>query len=228
MKGPDHKASLEIDEFAIMVENIRNIPSGSGPWILETWEKDGEIVFRKNKEYWGKPAKMSRLKLRILPTILTQSAEFTVGNIDLFDIPALELLEWKQDEDWTENIFSLEELNIWYIAMNCSRPPFNDIRVRKAMNLALDREKILHLLLAGMGTLSSGPVPPGLLSAPAPPPYPYNPKRALELFELLVSIISFFHSINFFLKYVLCFSHIYFSFSLGVYFFTIASNYNIV
>ena len=164
-----------------MVENIGNVPSGSGPWILEKWEKDGEIIFRKNKEYWGKPAKMSRLKLRILPTILTQSAEFTVGNIDLFDIPALELLEWKQDEDWTENIFSLEELNIWYIAMNCSRPPFNDIRVRKAMNLALDREKILHLLLAGMGTLSSGPVPPGLLSVPAHPPYPYNPKRALEL-----------------------------------------------
>ena len=80
-------------------------------------------------------------------------------------------------------MFSIDELNIWYIAMNCSRKPFDDVRVRKAMNISLDREKILKLLLANTGIQASGPVPPLLLSNSPPNPYPYDPVLAIELLK---------------------------------------------
>ena len=106
-----------------------------------------------------------------------------MGNLDIFNIPALELLQWTQKKEWRDNIFSIDELNIWYIAMNCSRKPFDDVLVRKAMNISLDREKILKLLLANTGIQASGPVPPLLLSNSPPSPYPYDPALAIELLK---------------------------------------------
>ena len=164
-------------------DKIRNVPAGSGPWKLDYWEKDGELVFSRNDDYWGEPPIMSGLKIRILSETLTQSAEFEVGNLDIFNIPALELLQWTQKKEWRDNIFSIDELNIWYIAMNCSRKPFDDVRVRKAMNISLDREKILRLLLANTGIQASGPVPPLLLRNSPPNPYPYDPTLAIELLK---------------------------------------------
>ena len=164
-------------------DKIRNFPAGSGPWKLDYWEKDGELVFLRNDDYWGNRPKMTGLKIRILTEVLTRSAEFEVGNLDIFNIPAIEMLQWRQKKEWKDKIFSIDDLNIWYIAMNCSRPPFDDIRVRKAMNLSLDREKILKLLLADTGILASGPVPPLLLKGSPPDPYPYDPLRAIELLK---------------------------------------------
>ncbi|SVB11271.1 uncharacterized protein METZ01_LOCUS164125, partial [marine metagenome] len=59
---------------------------------------------------------------------------------------------------------------------------FNDVRVREAMNLSLDREKHLRLLVPG-GKLSSGPVPPALLRFQSYEPLPYNPEKAIRLLE---------------------------------------------
>ena len=164
-------------------DKIRNVPAGSGPWKLDFWEKDGELAFSRNDDYWGETPIMSGLKSRILSETLTQSAEFEVGNLDIFNIPALELLQWTQKKEWRDNMFSIDELNIWYIAMNCSRKPFDDVRVRKAMNISLDREKILKLLLANTGIQASGPVPPLFLSNSPPNPYPYDPDLAIELLK---------------------------------------------
>lgn len=165
------------------VEEIRIRPAGSGPWVLERWERDGEIVFSRNRDYWGSAPRLERLRIRLLSEALTQTAEFETRNLDILEIPRMELEKWQGRPAWRERIQPLDELDTYYLGMNCSRPPYNDLSVRKAMNLALDREKILALLLSGAGTLASGPVPPQLLSGPPPQPYPFDPQEARRLLQ---------------------------------------------
>lgn len=163
-----------------MIQNINEYPGGSGPWKLESWERDGELVFIRNEEYWGHKAKIKRLKFRILSENMARSAEFEAGNLDLLEIPEVELPRWRNDPNRRDQILVQDGLDIFYIGMNCSRPPFNNLSLRIAMNLALDREKILKILLNGAGELAAGPVPPGLRGDQLQP-YPYDPDEAHRL-----------------------------------------------
>jgi len=165
------------------VATINSVPAGSGPWRLQHWERDGELVFVRNQDYWGQPPRLARLRIRILSEPMTRSAEFEAGNLDLLGISNMELSKWQSQAKWRDRIHTVNELSIYYVGMNCSRPPFDDVRVRQAMNLALDREKILKLLRSGSGLLAAGPVPPILLKGPAPEPYPYDPVKARRLLK---------------------------------------------
>ncbi len=162
------------------VSSLKENPAGSGPWILLDWQRDGQISFKRNEMYWGSRPKAKKLLFRILSESLARMAEFEAGNLDLVDIPDIELKRWKSKNTWEGRVVEKDELNIWYIGMNCSRPPFNDRRVRLAMNLAIDREKILSLLLSGSGTRAEGPVPPQLMESPQENPIPFNPEEAIQ------------------------------------------------
>ena len=120
------------------------------------------------------------MRIRILSEVMTQSAEFEAGSLDILEVPQGEMEYWKQ---YSYNQLDVDELNIWYIGMNCSRPPFNDMRLRRAMNYAIDREKIIHILLNNSATLANGPLPPQLLHEAGEMHYEYNPNRAIQLLK---------------------------------------------
>ncbi|MCH7520781.1 MAG: hypothetical protein IIB42_03640 [Candidatus Marinimicrobia bacterium] len=158
--------------------------AGSGPWILDSWVHDGNISFVRNEHYFRGPPKFEALKIRLLPEVLPRSAEFSTGYIDIFDVPVIELPFWREDPLWGPRILEVPELNIVYLALNCSRPPFDDRRVRQAVNLAVNRALILEKSLYGQGVLANGPVPPGLAGYdPTLAPYPYDPEAAIRLLQ---------------------------------------------
>lgn len=158
--------------------------AGSGPWTLDSWVHDGNLSFRRNETYFMGAPKFETLKIRLLPEVLPRSAEFTTGYIDIFDVPVIELPFWRQDTLWGPRIQEVPELNIVYLALNCSRPPFDDRRVRQAVNLAVNRALLLEKNLYGQGVLANGPVPPGLAGYdPALAPYPYDPEQAIGLLQ---------------------------------------------
>ena len=162
------------------IELLSTVPAGSGPWQLETWARDGELLFNRNKDYWDTPPTTDNLRIRILSEVMTQSAEFETGSLDILEVPQGEIKYWSK---YNFNQLEVEELNIWYIGMNCSRPPFDDLRLRQAMNYSIDREKIIHILLNGSAALASGPVPPQLLSEATELRYEYNPSLAIQLLQ---------------------------------------------
>lgn len=164
-------------------DSIKEIPAGSGPWILDNWQRDAAISFRKNDNYWGRKPKTEQLSFRILSESLSRMGEFEAGNLDIVDIPDIELTRWKNQKHWDGSVVGKDELNIWYIGMNCSRPPFNDRRLRLAMSLAIDREKILSILLSESGTLAEGPVPPQLMQSLQNDPIPFDPEEAMRLLK---------------------------------------------
>ena len=154
---------------------------GTGPWILDQWVHDGHILLNQFEDYYSGAAKLARIKIRILPEALPRIAEFITGYLDIMEIPEAEYDLWNKDPEWKDHIFHQNDLSTFYIGLNCSRPPFNDQRVRQALNHALNIPQIINEVGGGKGTPAAGPVPPQLLDHNVPVPYEYNPKKAVGL-----------------------------------------------
>jgi len=154
-------------------------PCGSGPWKLAAWRESDEIELAPNAGAPGGGPAIAGISLRIIPEPMTQIAEFEVGNLDVLEVPRAELEHWRAAG---VKLLSREELRVAYIGLNTRKAPFNDPRVRRAVNMAIDVEKIIAHVLFGGGTRSRGVVPPGLRGSPEPPErYPYDPGRARAL-----------------------------------------------
>ena len=154
-------------------------PLGSGPWRLSEWREGDEILLAPNPGYPGPRTALAGISFRIIPEQMTQIAEFEVGTLDVLEVPRAELEHWRAAGT---TLLSREELRVVYIGFNTARPPFSDPRVRRALNMAVDADKIIAHVLFGAGVRSRGVVPPSLRVAPEPEErYRYDPARARAL-----------------------------------------------
>jgi peptide/nickel transport system substrate-binding protein/oligopeptide transport system substrate-binding protein len=154
-------------------------PVGSGPWKLESWNSGDEIVLSRNDLCPGASANVPEINIRLIPETMTRIAEFEVGNLDILEIPPAELELWRSAG---VKLMRSPELRIVYIGLNTRKPPFDDPRVRRALNMAIDVDMIIGKLLFGAADRAAGVVPAGLRGAPAPEPaYPYDPEGARKL-----------------------------------------------
>lgn len=158
-------------------------PVGTGPFILKEWLHNRELVLVRREDYFEDQAKIKGIVYRVIPEDLTAIAEFELGNIDVLSIPASEYRRLSTDSVWKERIRSIQGINIYYLGMNCSRQPFNNFDLRRAISLAIDREKILQTYYEGRGRPARGPVPDNLRKWKAPESYPYNPEKARKIIE---------------------------------------------
>jgi peptide/nickel transport system substrate-binding protein len=160
-------------------------PLGSGPFLLTEWKHGQHIVLTAREDYFeGKPT-LNGIYYRIIPEDLTAILEFETGRLDVLQIPASEYHRYTTDPAWRDLVYGKTGLNSYYLGLNCTRPPFDDLRVRRAMNYAIDRRHILDTILEKRGTLASGPIPPGLWKSKIWPQvaegYDYDPQKAKEL-----------------------------------------------
>lgn len=169
------------DDLAELGDRYGRSPCGSGPWRLSEWREADEIILVQNDGFGGRRPRVEGLSFRIIPEAMTRIAEFEVGNLDLLEIPRAELDLWRSAGP---PLLETEELRIVYIGLNNARPPFDDVRVRRALNLAVDVEAIIAHVLFGGATKAKGVVPAGLRRSPPPPDlYPFDPDRAAVLLE---------------------------------------------
>ncbi|MFA5846623.1 MAG: ABC transporter substrate-binding protein [Thermodesulfovibrionales bacterium] len=158
-------------------------PVGTGPFILTHWLPNRELQLDARKDYFDNKPKIKGIIYKIIPEDLTTITEFEIGNLDVIGIPASAFSRYKKDKKWEKYIATIEDINTYYLGLNCSKKPFDNKILRKAMNYAIDREKILRTLFEGRGRLASGPVPNMLRKWKAPAPYEYNPSKAKELLK---------------------------------------------
>src|SRR4030043_2031893 len=158
-------------------------PVGTGPFILKEWLPNRELRLEKREDYFDGPAHIRGIVYRIIPEDLTTVTEFELGNLDIINIPSSEYVRFRKDPDKQNVISSLKGINTYYLGLNCSKPPFNNPDVRKAISYAIDREKILNTIYEARGRLAAGPVPDSLGQWKSPPYYEYNPHKAKEIFR---------------------------------------------
>jgi peptide/nickel transport system substrate-binding protein/oligopeptide transport system substrate-binding protein len=176
--------------YVVPAEEVRRLgpdfsshPVGTGPYVLKSWLPGREMVLEARSDYFGELSKVKGIVYRVIPEELTAEAEFELENLDAIAVPVAVFAKYKESPKWGEQITSAEGLNTYYLGLNCSRPPFDDPEIRRAVNLAVDREKILATVYEGRGKLASGPVPDVLRRWEAPEPYPYKPERAKAIIK---------------------------------------------
>ncbi len=162
--------------------NFGENPVGTGPWKFVEWRHDDYIRFARNDEYFDTPPKADSLMARIVPEPSTAVAEFEAGNVDVLYVPEGETRNWEETDEKKAMLESAPALRIFYVAINTTRGPLADARVRQALNHATDSRAILNGIVSGRGTLAAGVIPPTLAGADeSRTPYAHDLNRAKQL-----------------------------------------------
>lgn len=162
--------------------NVSEHPVGTGPWKLVRWKHDDYLLFARNDTYWDGPPRADSLEARIIAEPSTAVAEFEAGNVDVAEIPPDEVDGWEADSARHRLLADAASLQFVYVAINTTRGPLKDRRVRQALNDAVDTKTILAQLVHGRGRVAAGVIPPSLGGADTTrAPYPYDVARARQL-----------------------------------------------
>ncbi len=172
---------VPLEEVLHQGRDFSSKPVGTGPYKLVEWLSHRHLRLDRSLDYFGESAKVSGIIYRVIPEELTAVAEFESGNLDILTIPSSVYSRYLNSDKWQNLILSIKGTNTYYIGLNCQRPPFNDPELRRAVNYAVDRARILHTLYEDKGRLSHGPVPDILRAWLAPDGYEYDPVKAREI-----------------------------------------------
>ncbi|WAJ30445.1 ABC transporter substrate-binding protein [Antarcticirhabdus aurantiaca] len=158
-------------------------PIGTGPFRLDSYMPEVAVRFRAFEGHWrGRPA-IDTLVFSITPTPAARLTKLKSGecHVSAFPSPA----DAAQIEaDPRLRLLKENGFNVGYLALNTSRPPFDDVRVRRALNYAIDKDAIIQAVFSGMATAAKNPMPPTLWGYDDEiQPYPYDPAAARRLFE---------------------------------------------
>ncbi|HWR71584.1 MAG TPA: ABC transporter substrate-binding protein [Nitrospirota bacterium] len=173
------------EEVERLGQDFGTRPVGTGPFILAEWKHGQNLMLTAREGYFEGKAQVNGILYRVIPEDLTAVMEFETGRLDSLLIPSSEYRRYRTDPSWSSRIRGRPGLNSYYLGLNCTRPPFSDRRVRQAVNMAIDRLRILETVFEKRGVLAAGPVPPDLWKygkGPTHPGgYPYDPVRAKGL-----------------------------------------------
>ncbi|MFD4466857.1 ABC transporter substrate-binding protein [Rhodococcus sp. NPDC058505] len=164
------------------VTQLASTAIGTGPYTVARWNPGSELQLRANPRYWGRPPAMTTVRLRYFADATAQANALRSGGVDaIFSLGAPQLLgQFTGDPRFTvtEGTTNGEVV----LSMNGAVAPFDDIRVRRAVLHAVDRNAVRATAYAGYGELIGSMVPPtdpwfeDLTGA-----YPFDPDRARAL-----------------------------------------------
>jgi dipeptide transport system substrate-binding protein len=159
-------AGVQSKEYAIAMlkagtpEKIDQDPIGTGPFQLVQYQKDAIIRFKAFPQYWAGKAKIDDLIFAITPDASVRWAKLQKGECHVMPYPNPADLDTMRKDS---NVTVLEQpgLNIGYLAYNTTKKPFDDVRVRKAINMAMDKKAIVSAVYLSTGVAATNPIPPG-------------------------------------------------------------------
>ena len=161
-------------------------PIGTGPFVFEEWVKEEKIVLSRNDAYWGEAQPLSRVTFKIIPDAHTRVMAFEAGDIDILgigfgSIPPEEIPRLGNDPG-VQLVSRLSTNTVW-LALNQENKFLEDLKVRQAINYAVDAENILEHIVEGAGEVAVAPWSPLNIFGTAPNlKLPgYNPDKAQKL-----------------------------------------------
>lgn len=160
-------------------------PLSCGPYLLDEWESGARLTLSFNKDYFeGRPF-IDRFVFRIIPDMTTMFLELKGGKLDFMSsLTALQYLFQAKEPDFQKRFATYRSLSssYTYLGYNLKSPLFSDVRVRRALAFAIDKDDIITGALLGQGLPTIGPYRPDAWAYNnAITPYPYDPDKALAL-----------------------------------------------
>ena len=136
---------------------------GTGPFKFAGWTFNDQLVLEKNEDYWKGAPELPGVVIKIIPDTETQTMMFESGELDLIDLDFVTDAADRFLETYPDQIVQGPRVGITYFTMNFNIEPFQDVKVRQAVQMAIDRQAILDALYGGRGQVEHGIYPFGLI-----------------------------------------------------------------
>jgi ABC-type transport system substrate-binding protein len=173
-------AGRDPTKFTVRDSAFNRRPIGSGPFRFVDWVSDVSLRLHRFEGYWNGPPNFREYLIRIIPDLLTTEVAFYAGTADIYGAQAHQVARLRDDRRF--HAVQRLVLGYTYIGYNMRRPIFQDVRVRRALGMAIDVDQIIRYLLYGQGERTTGPYPRQTpYYNPAVAPLPYDPDGAARL-----------------------------------------------
>jgi peptide/nickel transport system substrate-binding protein len=168
---------------------------GTGPFLMESYRRGESVVLVRNPDYWGEPAAWEQVTMLPLTSAGPRVAALIAGDVDLVENPPLQDLD-RLNADSSLRVVQGISNRVIYIHLDHEqvpspmirntdgKNPLQDIRVREALSIAVNRDAIVGRIMGGVAVAAGELLPPGMFGAHEDgdlPPNAFNPDRAKAL-----------------------------------------------
>ncbi|QTO55763.1 ABC transporter substrate-binding protein [Duffyella gerundensis] len=162
-------------------EKVDSDPIGTGPFELVQYQKDSRILYRAFPQYWQGKAKLDRLIFSITPDASVRYAKLEKNECQGMPFPnPADLPRMKENPDI--KLVQKAGLNTGFLSFNTQKAPLDNVKVRQALAMAINKPAIIEAVFKGTGTVAKNILPPGVWSADqALKDYDYDPEKAKAL-----------------------------------------------
>lgn len=168
-------------------------PVGTGQYKFVEWVPGEQVVIELNKDWWGYDADLcggtalaesdagfKTITFKPVAENATRVAMIQSGDAQVIWTCPTESMDLLK-ADPNVSVGSKEGITVWYFMMNTQKTPLNDVRVRQAINYAINKEAYVQVVMNGQGSVATSILGPDVQYYKANEPYPYDPEKAKEL-----------------------------------------------
>ena len=174
-----------VEKFGDKWTEAANIVS-NGPFTLEAWEHNKQIVLKKNPHYYGaKGVHLTRVVIPIIP-VASGALPYENNELDMTALQSGDLKRLQSDPRTSKDVFRYPFPGTWYLTPQVTKPPFDNVKVRRAVGHAIDRENVVKVS-QGFAVPAWSMIPPGFPGALDDPKIKaiqrYDKKAAMEMLK---------------------------------------------
>lgn len=164
------------------VEFLAENAVGTGPYVLSSWARDEAVTLERNADYWGDAPAIDTVVFKVVKEDGARIIEIESGTIDVaVRVPPVEIPRLQANPDI--ELVITPGLRTIYIFFNVTAEPFDDVRVRQAVNYAVDVQAIVTSLFNDAALVSTAPFAPPIFGYSEQTPYARDVERAKQLLE---------------------------------------------
>ena len=161
--------------------DLNTKPVGTGPFVFRRYDKDAQIRYAANESYWRGKAAIDTLVFAITKDSAVRLQKLKAGECQISAYPKPAEVEVLKKEP-NIKLQQLNGLNVGYLSLNVTRKPFDNLDVRRAINMAIDKKALVAAVYQGAGEVAVNPIPPAMWSYnKAVKDYAYDPEGARAL-----------------------------------------------
>ena len=165
-----------------VADTLSNQPVGTGPYKVVSWTPQQSVVLEANPSYWGEAPYIANVELRVLPEATTQASSLRAHDVDLILAANEQVAAFEGDTAF--QIMQYPMNGVQLMAMNCANEVLADVRVRQAINMAVDKDALIEAVWWGYGKKIGSHFPPSFTGyVDCNDTYAYDPDAAKDLLE---------------------------------------------
>lgn len=163
-------------------KDLLNNPCGTGPFIFKEWVEGDHITMVKNENYWGGAPSVNSVTIKEVPEAGARTAMLQTGEADfVYPMPSDQLAAVQGNGDISVNTATSNIMR--YVTLNMNLKELSDVKVRQAMNYAIDKDAYIKLMYSGYGLPATSVIPSCINYYKEQTPYTYDLEKAKALLK---------------------------------------------